>query len=266
MSAVGSNGSGKPRRSYQPTVEALEALKLLSSATHSLPDLTIEHDVFGGLATPTLSPVHPSVAETDAAWDEVLTQTRLSDILGRSLPSTRPADVEKVESGLVQLNKYLSRSWYRAGIAPQAHDDCTQAVFVTLLQTLGRDRFDHLLEDIGDHGIRDVLSRETAEGPDFFRAIDTVKKRAQRERTYQPLDAIDVVSDSSSGHDARGALQEVIENNLTPREAALVYQTLLGRTPAEIAQEWGVAPKTVSNEKTRVIQKLRDALGVDELD
>jgi DNA-binding CsgD family transcriptional regulator len=38
---------------------------------------------------------------------------------------------------------------------------------------------------------------------------------------------------------------------------------LQGKTPAEIAQQWGVAPKTVSNEKTRVIQKLRDALVTD---
>ena len=49
-----------------------------------------------------------------------------------------------------------------------------------------------------------------------------------------------------------------------PREASLVYDTLMGKTPAEIALQWGVAPKTVSNEKTRVIQKLRglfDAAG-----
>ena len=34
----------------------------------------------------------------------------------------------------------------------------------------------------------------------------------------------------------------------------------MGKTPAEIALEWGVAPKTVSNEKSRVLQKLRVAL------
>ena len=39
----------------------------------------------------------------------------------------------------------------------------------------------------------------------------------------------------------------------------------MGKTPAEIAQQWGVAPKTVSNEKTRVLQKLRDILASHEL-
>jgi RNA polymerase sigma factor (sigma-70 family) len=113
------------------------------------------------------------------------------------------------------------------------------------------------------------LSRETADGPDFFRAIDTVKKRAQRERTFQPLDTIDVAS-APPGEDARavrrGALQEVIDRSLTPREASLVHDTLMGKTPAEIASQWGVAPKTVSNEKTRVIQKLREALVPDVAD
>ena len=40
----------------------------------------------------------------------------------------------------------------------------------------------------------------------------------------------------------------------------------MGKTPAEIASQWGVAPKTVSNEKTRVIQKLRDAMVADMSD
>jgi DNA-binding CsgD family transcriptional regulator len=39
----------------------------------------------------------------------------------------------------------------------------------------------------------------------------------------------------------------------------------MGKTPAEIADQWGVAPKTVSNEKTRVLQKLRLALADHEM-
>ena len=34
----------------------------------------------------------------------------------------------------------------------------------------------------------------------------------------------------------------------------------MGKTPAEIALNWGVAPKTVSNEKARVLHKLRGVL------
>ncbi len=256
------NGSGKPRRSYRPVVEALEALRLLSDATQTLPELTVEVERF----SPAI-PLDTQVAlPSDATWDEALRQTQLADLL-----ATVPDDLdpETVSSGLGQLNRYLNRAWYRAGIPVQMHDDCSQAVYVSLLQNLGRDRFDALLADIGQQGIRDVLSRETADGPDFFRAIDTVKKRAQRERTFQPLDSVAASAASSSndpGTTWRGALQEAIDQSLNPREAALIYATLKGETPAEIALQWGVAPKTVSNEKTRAIQKLRDTLVADLAD
>ena len=55
-------------------------------------------------------------------------------------------------------------------------------------------------------------------------------------------------------------MQEAISQTLNPREAALIQATLQGESPAEIANQWGVASKTVSNEKTRAFQKLRDAL------
>ncbi len=274
------NGKGprKKRRSYRPTVEALEALRMLSSVAQVLPEVTVERDLLAGrLAVP---PVEPPTG-SELAWDEALTQANLADYFGRSATVATPTqtqpqtvvntlpDARDVASGHAQLNRYLSRAWFRAGIAPQAHDDASQAVYVALLQNLGRTRFDGLLGEIGRYGIRDVLSRETADGPDFFRAIDTVKKRFQRERTFQPIDAVDVAS-VSPGEDAlslwRGALQEAIDQSLTPREAALIRATLKGETPAEIASQWGVAPKTVSNEKTRVIQKLREAMVADLID
>ncbi len=253
---AGSQGKGKRRQSYRPEVEALEALRLLSIAAQTLPDLAFEQN----LLTPTTTDAN---ATPSATWDYALSQTQVADLLG---PSLQSPDAQQITSGLTQLNRYLQRAWYRAGIPPQMHDDCSQAVYVTLLQNLGRARFDTLLGEIGRQGIRDVLSRETADGPDFFRAIDTIKKRAQRERAFQPLDG--VASTASSPQDEaaesrRGALQEAIALSLNPREAALIHATLKGETPAEIALQWGVAPKTVSNEKTRVIQKLREALFED---
>ncbi len=255
-------------------VEALEALRLLSSGTQTLPGVTVALDVHS--STGGSAPALTGLAPTDLAWDEALTQTDLAEFLAPPAPVVVPgsttsstATTADIEAGLSQLNRYLSRAWYRAGVPTQLHDDATQAVYVSLLQNLGRTRFDSLLADVGQSGIKDVLSRETADGPDFFRAIDTVKKRAQREKTFQPIDAIDVAA-SSPGEDARAlwrsALQEAIDQSLTPREASLINQTLMGKTPAEIALQWGVAPKTVSNEKTRVMQKLREALVSDLID
>jgi RNA polymerase sigma factor (sigma-70 family) len=285
---AGGDKKTRTRRHYRPDVERLEALRLLSSATqpHAVAGLPSHHDVQAD-STKSAAPhgVEKPVVSS-ATWDAALVETELSEIL-KSVPSAptinAPAashraaneavdplenDVAAVESGLAQLDKYLARAWYRAGIPSQLHDDSSQAVYTTLLQNLGRRQFESLVADVGHSSVKDVLSKETAEGADFFRAVDMVKKRAQRQRVHQPIDSVDVPGasrDQTMGAARREALREAIAQSLSPREAALIEDTLMGKTPAEIALQWGVAPKTVSNEKTRVIQKLREALASHEL-
>jgi DNA-binding CsgD family transcriptional regulator len=267
--------NSRSRREYRPSVEGLEALRLLGSAlpARALSDLLTAHDLLSE-PLPRGDEAIPQGVST-ATWDEALVQTELSELLGAPAPAaavspsstTTPDDPVALASGLSQLNKYLSKTWYRAGIPSQLHDDSSQAVFATLLQNMGRKPFDDLVADVGHCGVKDVLSRETSDGLSFFRAIDMVKKRAQRERTHQSLDTFDVASDEATGSRAslRAALREAIQQTLSPREAALIHDTLMGKTPAEIAVQWGVAPKTVSNEKTRVLQKLRSALADYEM-
>jgi RNA polymerase sigma factor (sigma-70 family) len=271
--------NSRSRREYRPTVEGLEALRLLSSATqaHALTDMGAARDL---LAEPLpLGDEARAHGVSTATWDEALVQTELTELFNSPAPaaptttavsSSTATDTDPVAlaSGLSQLNKYLSKSWYRAGIPVQLHDDSTQAVFATLLQNLGRDQFDALVTDVGHWGVKDVFSRESSDGLSFFRAVDMVKKRAQRERSHQSIDMVDVATDdqsTGSGAALRAALQEAIQHTLSPREAALIQDTLMGKTPAEIATQWGVAPKTVSNEKTRVLQKLRSALADYEM-
>ena len=122
--------------------------------------------------------------------------------------------------------------------------------------------------DVGHSGIKEVFSRETSEGLDFFRAVDMVKKRAQRERMHQSLEAVDVAAPAADSQTKtwHEALREAISHSLSPREASLINETLMGKTPAEIALRWGVASKTVSNEKTRVLAKLRNVLSAETSD
>ncbi len=247
----------KTRRSYRPRVEPLESLQLLST----LADPTVGLPIHSAAQ---ISPVDPAPGVTDSThdtWDQALVSAQLVDLIGTT--ETSSVDPADLMSGLSQLDRYLTRAWSRAGIAAQQFDDCTQAVYTSLLQTLGRDQFDSLVGEIGQFGIRDVLSRETADGPDFFRAIDAVKKRAQREKVWQPLDGAEAASATrpdGTQDDWKSTVQEAISRNLNPREAALIQATLQGESPAEIANQWGIASKTVSNEKTRAFQKLRDAL------
>ncbi len=269
----GGDHKTRRRRDYRPTVERLEAFRLLSGATHaqSLPGVgTAAEHAFPSESDISLqSFLDQGPALSNAAWDAVLTQTELADLLApssnssTSTASTSDVDAEAIESGLNQMNRYLSRAWYRAAIPSQFHDDCSQAVFTKMLQDLGRPRFEDMLSDISQWGVKDVFSKDTAEGIDFFRAVDMIKKRAQRERSYQSLDMAQSVAaprDHETTAAQRDALHEAIDRSLNPREAALIQDTLMGKTLAEIAQQWGVASKTVSNEKTRVIQKLRDLL------
>ena len=252
----------KLKRAYAPAVEPLEALRLFSGAAATAPvpaGMAVEQ---GSLATPTGL---AGEASSDSAWDAALAGAQVSSLLAADAAAVSPADARDTAAGLAQLDRYLGRTWSRAGIAPGRQDDCTQAVYLTLLQNLGRGRFDALVQDIGASGIPDVLSRETPEGPDFFRAIDMVKKRAQRERNAQALDPTTLAAASSSAP-GPSSLQEAIARTLNPRETALIQATLQGETPAEIAEHWGVAPKTVSNEKTRAFQKLREFLAADTVD
>lgn len=259
------------RRDYRPTVEGLEALRLLSAVqAHLLPGMVDAGDPSTDRTPPT--PEALAAPISNETWDAALGHTRLADLLAAPSGSstTNPTTVSnptEIASGLSQLNRYLSRTWSRAGIAAQA-DDSTQAVYAALLQQLGRSRFDALVGDVGRWGIREVFTRETSDGIAFFRAVDMVKKRAQRERVHQSIENLDVPAHRGTNRDGaamRAALQDAISRSLNPREASLIHETLLGKTPAEIAAQWGVTPKTVSNEKSRVFQKLREALVDHEL-
>src|SRR4051794_1674924 len=180
MRNLAGGGDGKKRvgRSYRPTLEAMEALRLLSGATATaLPGMVAEHNVLPE-HVPTAMPATELPSVSGDTWDAALFQTHLADILsgtagtsptltaGSGTVATTPTttDTAALNSGLNQLNKYLIRAWYRAGIPMQMHEDCSQAVYATLLQQLGRNRFDSLVGDIGHSGIKDVFSRETDEG------------------------------------------------------------------------------------------------------
>lgn len=244
----------------------MEVLRLLSGATAAVapPTIPAEHTALADYPSFAPSTLDAPAVSNDA-WDAALLD------IPRASTTAEPrvaVDSEIVASGLNQLDRYLGRSWQRAGLPPRVQEDCTQAVYATLLQNFGRDRFDALLGEVGAWGVREVFTRETSEGVDFFRAVDKVKKRAQRERVHQPLDAIDAAASSTDAEtqSRRDSLREAIHDALSPREASLIQETLKGRTPAEIAQSWGIAPKTVSNEKSRILQKLRDVLETQAVD
>ena len=177
------------------------------------------------------------------------------------LAETDPGDPPAFEAaGLAQLDRYLARAWHRAGIAPDRRDDCTQGVYLALIEGWRPDRFRSAVGEVSRRGVPAVFGRETPEGPGFFRAVDRIKKQAQRARSHVSLDAVGAPAARPEDRD-RVALREAIAAGLSRREAALIDATLAGESAAEIAAGWEVAAKTISNEKSRIVSKLRGLLG-----
>src|SRR6516225_3469842 len=84
------------------------------------------------------------------------------------------------ESELVRdIQRYCTVCWRNARLDPGLWDDCTQEVCCRLL---GKAR-------AGQLDLNLVLADDTPERRELVRAIDMVRKRVQRSRKYQPLDA-----------------------------------------------------------------------------
>ena len=232
-------GEGKARCTYRPAVETLDALRLPSGAPQTLPGLAAAYDLFG----PTSAPIDTQApAVSDATWDTALVDHELAVVFDAAWESVQDEDVA---AGLAQLDRYLSRTW-SARVVLQQHDDCSQAVYATLLLLMGRVRFDQLVGEVGRRGIRNVLNRETQVGPDFFRAVDAVKKRTRCARRFQPLDAIDVADaarDDETRASWRHALQEAIERTLSHARGRVDRRHPQWRDPCRDCPEMGGRPQ-----------------------
>ncbi len=272
----------KPRRSarrYRPDVESLESLCLLNAAMPA-PDALIEteglsahrpswsvgteFDLTSDTGIATAVPEAPSGLD---AWDEVLADHRYFptvDLLQRSADEYGDS---LAQSGFGRISSYLGRTWRKAGIDSPQDEDCTQSVFMVLLERWGRDRFEDVAAEVGRSGLDRLTDRQEPVGLDFLRALDQVKKQAQRQQRKSPVSLVALAEidsrDWSGVPDALAFgqdLEEVIAESLDAREADLIKATIAGDSPAEIAARWGVSPKTVSNVKSEAISKLRSSL------
>lgn len=205
------------------------------------------------------------------AWDAALAD----QVDSASAQDTALADAysdSMALSGYNRMERYLNRAWQKAGIEPPQDEDCTQSVYMVLLERWGRNQFDSLATTVGRSGLGSLVSRETPTGLDFLRALDQVKKQAQRQMSRATF----VMGDSTGSATDRMAsapdqvamgrdLENLIQTSLDPRESELIQSTIQGDTPAEIAARWGVSSKTVSNVKSEAISKLKVTLA-DRLD
>ena len=174
--------------------------------------------------------------------------TALSALGSAAAASTVPAvDAANVVS---HLSRYCNACWRNAGLAPDSWDDCTQEVLCRLLERVALNDWTDLLKD------------ECEEKREFLRAIDAVKKRAQRERRGSELYP-DSYADSKTGEanileETRQAVFHAADRLLTPRQRSILQMSLQGWSVHEIATQLRVPPARISDEKYKAVIRLRE--------
>ncbi len=166
---------------------------------------------------------------------------------GLAAPTTAPA------ATVADLSRYCTACWRNARLPIDCWADCTQDVFVRMLERVPETSWHRALRGDGD------------ERREFVRAIDTVKKRAQRARRYVSWDAIGgAQAEPPANDDRRDEVDLAAERVLTDRQRAIIAATLEGDSVADIANRLSLPHERVSDEKYKAIRKLQAAVR-DEL-
>ena len=156
------------------------------------------------------------------------------------------------ETELVRdIQRYCVVCWRNAHLDPSLWDDCTQEVCCRLLSK-ARD---------GELDLNLVLAEDTPERRELVRAIDMVRKRVQRSKRHQPLEAAATAHVSEDDRDReRLELGEILETArravLSARQDRIVELWTRGWAVPEIADALGLSPARVSDEKYKALRKL----------
>jgi RNA polymerase sigma factor (sigma-70 family) len=153
---------------------------------------------------------------------------------------------------VADMSRYCTTCWRNARLHPDSWTDCTQEVFTRMLERVKPDAWSQVLDGEGD------------ERREFLRAIDAVKKRCQRGRKWVP-GLIDQAPDVRAAHDqARTEVWETVwkaaDEVLTPRQQRILRLSCEGWSVQDMADELGIGPERVSDEKYKAVRRLREHL------
>ena len=154
---------------------------------------------------------------------------------------------------VTDISKYCQTCWRNARLPADRWQDCTQAVFIRLLERVEAEKWGTVLVD-----------SETAERREFLRAIDAVKKRTQRARKFAALspELAERRPVNNVTRDDREAVAKAAAEHLSPRQRRVLELTADGWAVPDIATELGTTVERVSDEKYKAIKKLQHAFGV----
>ena len=176
-------------------------------------------------------------------------------VLGTTLAamgSAAPA-AEVSHRAVSDISRYCTACWRNARLHPDSWNDCTQEVFCRLLERVGPETWDQ------------VLQAEGEERRELIRAIDAVKKRSQRARKH--LDSVETLPDRRDPEvrrleEERAAVRDAAQEVLSPRHYRIVQMSLDGWSVHDVARELRLPAARISDEKYKAVRKLQDYLCV----
>jgi RNA polymerase sigma factor (sigma-70 family) len=169
-------------------------------------------------------------------------------VIGLAALTASAGEIEIVSG----IQRYCAACWRNAHLDPGVWDDCTQEVCCRLLEKARAGTID----------LNRVLAEDTAERRELVRAIDLVRKRVQRGKVHQAIDARSGIEPIDPGGDvrARVELADLLEQArravLSPRQDLIIDLWIAGHSVVEIASELGISPERVSSDKYRALRKL----------
>jgi RNA polymerase sigma factor (sigma-70 family) len=189
----------------------------------------------------------PSKRSSRNVMVAVVLGTALAASPSKASAATRTA-AEPSAKAVNDITRYCQTCWRNARLPADRWQDCTQAVFVRLLERVEAEKWGTVLVD-----------SETAERREFLRAIDAVKKRTQRERKFAALspELPERHAVANAARDDREAVAKAAAEVLSPRQRRILELTADGWPVPEIAGELGTTVERVSDEKYKAIKKLQ---------
>src|SRR4051812_45783605 len=158
-------------------------------------------------------------------------------------PPPPPAEA----AALTGITRYCTACWRNARLPADVWPDCTQEVFVRLLERLPAEAWDV------------ALKQDAEEHCELVRAIDCVKKRVQRAKKPQALPEEGVADRRTDGlAGEREELARAAAEVLTERQRHVLRLWAEGYEVPDIAKELETTPARVSDEKYKAIRRLRE--------
>jgi len=173
-------------------------------------------------------------------------------VLGTTLSAMGSAPASEINPRAVSdISRYCTTCWRNARLHPDSWNDCTQEVLCRLLERVGPETWDQVLQADGE------------ERRELIRAIDAVKKRSQRARKH--LDSVEMLPDRSGPEERRlqekhEMIRDAAQDVLSPRQYQIVQMTLDGWSVHDMARELHLPAARISDEKYKAVRKLKEHL------